>query len=217
MLAPADRPDNRLDQQLGFLLEAEKLKSVYRATPLADGSRPENSAEHSWSLALYALVLAEQAKPGVDINRAIRMLLLHDIVEIDVGDVPIHSQGGTAHDSLATQAAEAAAADRLFGLLPAGQAEDLRAIWHEFEANETATAQYAKSLDRVQPVLLNHLGGGGSWIDYDVTVAQLDERVGTKIARGLPGVWDRVRARVLPWFQTRGRAAAQPPEKPLRT
>ncbi len=205
--------DDRLDRQLGFLIEAEKLKSVYRATPLADGSRPENSAEHSWTLALYALVLADQAKPGVDVNRAIRMLLLHDLVEIDVGDVPIHSQGGTAHDSAATQAAEAAAAKRLFGLLPKDIGDDLRAAWQEFEANETATAQYAKSLDRVQPVLLNHAGGGGSWIDYDVTLPQLDDRIGTKVARGLPAVWDRVRARVLPWFQARATAQDAAPER----
>lgn len=204
---------DRLDRQLGFLVEVEKLKSVYRATPLADLSRPENSAEHSWTLALYALVLSDQAVPGVDVNRAIRMLLLHDIVEIDVGDVPIHSQNGTAHDSVATQAAEAAAADRIFSLLPKDLARDLRATWAEFEANETPTAQYAKSLDRVQPVLLNHAGGGGSWIDYDVTLAQLDERVGAKVARGLPGVWARVRTAVLPWFQAHGRASAQHAEK----
>lgn len=192
---------DRLDRQLGFLLEAEKLKSVYRATPVIDNSRPENSAEHSWSLALYALVLADQAQPDVDVNRAIRMLLLHDLVEIDVGDVPIHSGNGAAHDAPAVQAAEAAAADRLFGLLPADQGADLRAIWQEFEANETPTARYAKSLDRVQPVLLNHAGGGGSWLDYDVSLSQLDERVGAKVRRGLPGVWDVVRARVAPWFE----------------
>lgn len=195
----------RLDRQLGFLMEAEKLKSVYRATPLLDHSRPDNSAEHSWSLALYALVLADQAQPGVDVNRAIRMLLLHDLVEIDVGDVPIHSGNGAAHDAPAIQAAEEAAAKRLFGLLPADQGTELRAIWAEFEANETPTARYAKSLDRVQPVLLNHAGGGGSWIEYDVTLPQLDERVGAKVARGLPGLWDRVRARVLPWFESRNR------------
>ncbi|MFT3687467.1 HD domain-containing protein [Paenirhodobacter sp.] len=197
---------DRLDRQLDFLLEAEKLKSVYRATPLIDNARPENSAEHSWSLALYALVLADQAQPGVDANRAIRMLLLHDLVEIDVGDVPIHSGNGAAHDAPAVQAAEAAAAERLFGLLPADQGAELRAVWQEFEANETPTARYAKSLDRVQPVLLNHAGGGGSWIDYDVTLSQLDERIGTKVARGLPGIWEKVRARVLPWFEGRDRA-----------
>ena len=195
---------DRLDRQIGFLLEADRLKTVLRAQPIADGSRRENSGEHSWHLALFALVLADQAEPGVDIDRVIRMLLIHDLVEIDVGDVPIHSGNGAAHDAPAIQAAEAAAAARLFGLLPADQGAGLRALWEEFEANETPTARYAKSLDRVQPVLLNHAGGGGSWIEYDVTLPQLDDRIGTKIARGLPGVWERVRAIVAPWFAHRG-------------
>ncbi len=98
---------DRLAAQFAFLNEADRLKSVLRATTLVDGSRPENSGEHSWHLALYALVLADQAGPGVDIDRVIRMLLLHDLVEIDVGDVPIHSANGTAHGSAETQAAEA--------------------------------------------------------------------------------------------------------------
>ena len=96
---------NRLDAQFAFLNEADKLKQVLRATPLCDGSRPENSGEHSWHLTLYALVLADQAGPGVAIDRVIRMLILHDLVEIDVGDVPIHSADGKAHGSAATQAA----------------------------------------------------------------------------------------------------------------
>lgn len=196
---------DRIDAQIAFLLEAEKLKTVYRATPLIDLSRPENSAEHSWTLALYALVLADQAGPGVDAGRAIKMLLLHDLVEIDVGDVPIHSGGGAAHDSSAVQRAEAAAADRIFGILPSDLGDDLKSTWQEFEANETATARFARALDRVQPVLLNHAGGGGSWLDYDVTLGQLDERVGSKVALGLPGLWQRVRARVLPWFERHGR------------
>ena len=195
----------RLEQQFAFLLEAEKLKSVTRATPIHDGSRPENSGEHSWSLALYALVLADQAGPGVDISRAIRMLLLHDLVEIDVGDVPIHAQGGAAHDAPALLAAEAAAAERIFGLLPEDQGTELLALWQEFEANETPTAVFAKSLDRTQPVLLNLRAGGGSWDEFNVTLPQLEARVGSKIARGLPVVWQAVRARILPWFEARNR------------
>ena len=97
---------DRLDAQFAFLNEADRLKSVLRATTLVDGSRPENSGEHSWHLALYALILADQAGPEVKIDRVIRMLLIHDLVEIDVGDVPIHSQNGQAHASAATQAAE---------------------------------------------------------------------------------------------------------------
>ena len=143
----------RLDAQFAFLNEADRLKSVLRATTLVDGSRRENSGEHSWHLALYAMVLADQAASGVDINRVIRMLVLHDLVEIDVGDVPIHSADGQAHGSAATQAAEARAADRIFGLLPSDLAADLHALWAEFEAGLTPDALFAKALDRVQPVM----------------------------------------------------------------
>ena len=156
-------------------------------------------------IALYALVLADQAAPGVDVTRAVKMLLIHDLVEIDVGDVPIHSGNGQAHDSAAVQAAEAAAAKRIFGLLPEDLGDDLHVLWQEFEAAETPTAIFAKSLDRVQPVLLNLQSGGGSWLEYDVTWPQLETRVGAKIARGLPGVWDWVQARIRPWFSARGR------------
>ena len=193
-------PDDRLAAQFAFLNEADRLKSVLRATTLCDGSRPENSGEHSWHLALYALTLADQAAPGVDINRVIRMLLLHDLVEIDVGDVPIHSQNGTAHASDATQQSESRAADRIFGLLPPDLARDFRALWDEFEAAETPDARFAKSLDRVQPVMANLKSGGGTWVTYNVTLDQLDARVGSKIARGAPRLWDWVRAQTLRFF-----------------
>lgn len=193
-------PDDRLAAQFAFLNEADRLKSVLRATTLCDGSRPENSGEHSWHLALYALTLADQAEPGVDITRVIQMLLLHDLVEIDVGDVPIHSANGTAHASSETQAAEQAAADRIFGLLPPDLATRFRALWDEFEAAETPDARFAKSLDRVQPVMANLQSGGGTWITYNVTLDQLDARVGAKIARGAPRLWDWVRAKVGPFF-----------------
>ncbi|MFN5998568.1 MAG: HD domain-containing protein [Paracoccaceae bacterium] len=191
---------DRLEAQFAFLNEADRLKSVLRATTLVDGSRVENSGEHSWHLALYALVLADQAGPGVDINRVIRMLLIHDLVEIDVGDVPIHSQNGTAHASVETQAAEAKAADRIFGILPSGLATDLRALWEEFEAAETPDARFAKSLDRVQPVMANLMSGGGTWATYNVTFDQLEARVGSKIAKGAPRLWDWVREKSRPWF-----------------
>jgi putative hydrolases of HD superfamily len=190
----------RLEAQFAFLNEADRLKHVMRATTLVDGSRPENSGEHSWHLALYALVLADQAGPDVDINRVIRMLLIHDLVEIDVGDVPIHSANGQAHASVETQAAEAKAADRIFGLLPNDLSADLRSLWEEFEAAETPDALFAKSLDRVQPVMANLMSGGGTWTTYNVTYEQLEARVGSKIAKGAPGLWDWVRAKARPWF-----------------
>ncbi|KAF0114207.1 MAG: Metal dependent phosphohydrolase [Rhodobacteraceae bacterium] len=190
----------RLESQFAFLNEADRLKSVLRATTLVDGSRSENSGEHSWHLALYALVLADQAGPGVSIDRVIRMLLLHDLVEIDVGDVPIHSQNGLAHASLETQTAEAKAADRIFGILPNDLRDDLRALWEEFEAAETPDARFAKSLDRVQPVMANLMSGGGTWTTYNVTYDQLESRVGVKIAKGAPALWDWVKEKARPWF-----------------
>lgn len=190
----------RLDAQFAFLNEADKLKHVLRATTLTDGSRRENSGEHSWHLALYAMVLADQAGPDVSIDRVIRMLILHDLVEIDVGDVPIHSANGTAHGSAETAAAEAKAADRIFGILPNDLSSNLRALWEEFEAAETPDAIFAKSLDRVQPVMHNIASGGGTWIEYNVTADQLEQRVGAKVARGAPALWAYVRDRTRAFF-----------------
>jgi putative hydrolases of HD superfamily len=190
----------RLEAQFAFLNEADRLKSVLRATTLVDGSRPENSGEHSWHLALYALTLADQAAPGVDVNRVIRMLILHDLVEIDVGDVPIHSANGQAHASADTQAAEQKAADRIFGLLPPDLAQSFRALWDEFEAAESPDAVFAKSLDRVQPVMANLMSGGGTWKSYNVSAEQLETRVGVKIARGAPALWAWVKQKTDAYF-----------------
>ncbi|MGO4854885.1 HD domain-containing protein [Phaeovulum sp. W22_SRMD_FR3] len=196
---PNDAAQSRLDQQFAFLMEADRLKQVLRATTLADGSRRENSGEHSWHLTLYALVLADQAGPGVDISRVVKMLILHDLVEIDAGDTPIHG----AHDAALQAAKEAAAADRIFGLLPKDLEAELRAIWEEFEAAETPDAVFAKSLDRVQPVLHNIASGGGTWIEYNVTAAQLESRVGAKVARGAPRLWPYVQAKTAAFFKGR--------------
>lgn len=193
----------RLDAQFAFLNEADRLKSVLRATTLVDGSRAENSGEHSWHLALYAMVLADQAAADVDITRVIKMLILHDLVEIDVGDVPIHSANGQAHGSSETQAAEQRAAERIFGLLPPDLAAQFRALWDEFEAAQTTDAIFAKSLDRVQPVMANLMSGGGTWNTYQVTERQLHDRVGVKIARGAPSLWDWISAKTHHWFTAR--------------
>ena len=182
-----------LTQHFAFLTEADRLKSVTRANVLMDLSRAENSAEHSWHVALYALVMGAS-------DRAIAMILLHDLVEIDVGDVPIHSANGQAHASAQTQAAEQRAADRIFGLLPEAQARAFRALWDEFEAAETPDARFAKSLDRVQPVMANLQSGGGTWISYNVTWDQLEARVGAKVARGAPALWDWVRDKARAFF-----------------
>lgn len=192
--------DGALGQRLAFLAEADKLKTVLRASRLIDGSRRENSAEHSWHVALCALVLAPLAGPGVDAGRVIRMLLIHDLVEIDVGDVPLHSAGGTAHGAPAVKAAEAAAARRIFGLLPAAQRAELLALWEEFEAGATPDARFARGLDRFQPALLNLEGGGRGWRDYGLTLQVLEARYRPAIAGASPALWDWLRARLLPVF-----------------
>lgn len=186
----------RLDAQIGFLREADKLKSVLRASRLIDGSRRENSAEHSWHIMLYALVLADQAGPEVQIGRVLQMLLLHDLVEIDAGDNPIHG----AVDHAAKAAAEAAAADRLFGLLPGDQAAAFRALWDEFEDGQTADARFARAVDRVQTPVANLVSNGGTWVDYNVTMAQMEDRVGVPIARGAPGLWAWLKPQLQAFF-----------------
>lgn len=183
-------PDDELGARLRFLAEADRLKSVCRATTLIDASRPENSAEHSWHLALYALALSDHAGPGVDLGRVIRMLLLHDLVEIDVGDVPLHSAAGQAHGSAKIQQAEASAARRIFGLLPAPQADQFLALWQEFEDARSPDAVFAKALDRVQPVVQNLHSGGTSWREYSVSYSDVQSRVGERVRQGAPALWD---------------------------
>ncbi|NRB18630.1 MAG: HD domain-containing protein [Rhodobacteraceae bacterium] len=194
-----------LTNRLPFLNESDGLKHVLRATFIGNGARHENSAEHSWHIMLYAWVLAEHSSVEIEIDRVLQMLLLHDIVEIDAGDAPIHGD----IDQRAQAAKEEAAATRLFGLLPEGQKTAFCDLWHEFEAAESKDAVFAKSIDRVQPVLLNLLNGGGSWVEYNVSLEQIDARVGQKVLRGAPAVWHHVRARIKPWFDARSPGQTQ--------
>ncbi len=187
---------DRLTAQFAFLNEADRLKSVLRGTTLNDASRRENSAEHSWHIMLYALTMAEHAVRPVRIDRVLRMLLLHDLVEIDAGDNPIHGD----HDPVEMARIEAAAADRLFGLLPADQGAAYRALWDEFEAAESDDAIFAKSIDRVQPVMSNLESGGGTWSEYGVTPQMLEARVGSKVRRGAPALWAHMKDRIDAWF-----------------
>jgi len=175
----------RLDKQLAFLKEIDQLKSVIRQSPLLDRSRKENSAEHSWHLAMYALILSEHAGETVNATRVIKMLLLHDVVEIDVGDFPIH--GGTSSQLQAEQ--ESKAAVRLFGLLPQPQGSELLGLWQEFEFAQTADAKFAKALDRFQPLLVNLATGGGTWTENDVSLDQVLSRYGRVIEAGAPDLW----------------------------
>lgn len=175
-----------LEKQLQFLREIDRLKTVVRQSPLLDRSRKENSAEHSWHLALYALVLSEYASGPVDTQRVMRMLLLHDVVEIDVGDFPIH--GGSSAAWQAEQ--EDKAAQRLFGLLPSPQGDEFLALWREFEQAESEDARFAKALDRFQPLLINVFTGGGTWTESGVSREQVLARYGPVIQRGAPKLWE---------------------------
>jgi putative hydrolases of HD superfamily len=179
-------PD-RLTQQLAFILEADKLKSIERRTPLVDNSRQENSAEHSWHLALAALTLAEYAPAGTDVAHAIRLAIVHDLVEIDAGDTfaydPAHAETKSER--------ELAAAERIFGLLPADQRAEFHAWWDEFEARQTPASRFANVLDRLQPLLLNMHSGGGSWATHRVARTQVLRRM-NPIQLWLPAAWPYV-------------------------
>ena len=149
----------RLGAQLAFLAEADRLKTVLRASPLAAADRRENDAEHSWHLALMVALLAEYADEPIDVGHTMKLVVIHDLIEIYAGDSPVFDAAlrATQHER------EQAAADRLFALLPADQARELRALWDEFEAGETPEARFGKAMDRLEPMLLNWLNGGGTW------------------------------------------------------
>ena len=166
----------RLDRQMRFVAEIGRLKGVLRQTMLAGSglNRPENSAEHSWHLAMMAVVLSEHAPPGVDLGKVIAMVLLHDLVEIDAGDLFLYAD----EDQQARQEiAERAAADRIFALLPADQGASLRQLWDEFNERRTTEAKFARALDRLQPMLENLTAGGGTWQRHGVTADQVLAKV----------------------------------------
>lgn len=165
--------EDRLQDQLRFIVEVDKLKSVSRRTWLIDGSRRENSAEHSWHLGLMAVLLAEYAPSGTDIARTMKLVLAHDLVEIDAGDTFAYDVAGNA-DRLER---ERAAADRIFRLLPADQAGEVRALWDEFEAGATPEARFALALDRLQPLLQNVAANGGAWRSHGVSHERVLERM----------------------------------------
>ncbi len=189
-------PLEPLASQLRFVMEADQLKSVLRGTTLCDGSRRENSGEHSWHIMLWAMTLHEHSHAPAQLDVVLMMLLLHDIVEIDAGDNPLHGD----FDAAAVELEEQAAADRLFGMLPPVQRDTFRATWDEFEAASSVDAVFAKSLDRAQPLICNLESGGGSWRDYNVTRDQLDARVGHKVKRGAPALWAALVPDLDAWF-----------------
>ena len=164
----------RLDQQMRFVGEAALLKGVLRQTMLTSPVRRENSAEHSWHLAVMALALGDYAPPGTDLARVTAMVLVHDLVEVDAGDLFVYA---SAADQARQEEAERAAADRIFGLLPSDQAASARALWDEFEARQTAEARFARALDRLQPMLANVQAGGGTWREHGITADQVLAKV----------------------------------------
>ncbi len=175
----------RLQQQIAFLVEIDRLKGVLRRTRLLDGSRYENSAEHSWYFAMAALVLTEYAHEPIDLFRVVKMALVHDIVEVDAGDTFVFDEQArrTQH------AREVRAAERIFGLLPPEQAHELRALWEEFVARQTPEARFAAALDSLVSILANAHTDGGSWRENGIPlerVLQFDQR----IAQGAPVLWE---------------------------
>jgi putative hydrolase of HD superfamily len=175
----------RLAQQLAFIIEVDKLKQVFRRTLLTDRTRLENDAEHSWHIALMAVLLSEYANEDVDLIRVVKMLLIHDIVEIDAGDTFCYDEAGHV-DKLER---EQAAADRLFNLLPDDQATELRELWDEFEERQSAEARFAAALDRLQPLLHNFHTDGEAWQKHGVRSSQVLER-NRHMAEGAEKLWD---------------------------
>lgn len=189
---------SRLDQQLSFILEIDKLKTVIRQTLLLDLSRRENSAEHSWHLAVMAMLMAEYTVEPVDVLHTMKMVLVHDIVEVDAGDTFAYDTAGYVDKDKREQKA----AERIFGLLPQEQGGELRALWEEFEARQTAESKYANALDRLQPLLHNSRTEGGTWRIYKVTKDKVLKRM-EPVKIGMPEVYPMV-ARIIEEACTQG-------------
>lgn len=175
---------NRLEQQMNFILEIDKLKNIKRQTYISDGSRKENDTEHSWHLAMMCLLLAEHSNQSIDLSKTISMVLIHDIVELDAGDTYAYDDQGNE----SKREREVEAAERIFNILPFDQAEYLRALWEEFEEGESAEAKFALALDKVQPVTLNAASGGKAWREHDVYEGQVYKR-NSSTAEGSLELW----------------------------
>ncbi len=180
----------RFKKQIEFILEADKLKHVRRKTILLDHRRRENSAEHSWHIALMVLIMSEYSKEtDIDFFHVMKMLLIHDLVEIDAGDTYCYDDNGRKDQ----HRREEIAAQRVFGLLPADQAAALRALWDEFEKRETPESRFANALDRVQPMLNNYFTAGETWQANDIKSGQVHRRM-RPVKDGAPVLWDYVSA-----------------------
>lgn len=177
----------RFKQQVEFLIEIDKLKHVFRKTKLLNGSRYENDAEHAWHLSLMAMVLSEHANEKIDVAKVIKMVLIHDIVEIDAGDIIVYDQ----QNRTLAQEKESAAAERIFGMLPDDQKEKFISLWREFEARETPEAKFAAAIDRFEPILQNHLTDYHAWRAYGVSSDMLHDN-NRHIKEGSEAIWDAV-------------------------
>ncbi|RXF70146.1 HD domain-containing protein [Arcticibacter tournemirensis] len=179
----------QLQKQIVFIHEIDKIKYIQRKTRLFNSDRAENDAEHSWHLALMAIVLSEHSDQKIDLLKVVKMLLIHDLVEIDAGDVFLYD---TVANHTNTEA-ELAAARRIFGLLPAAQADDLIAVWEEFEAGETAESKFARAMDRMEPLLQNRSNSGGTWQEFNVKYDKVLEKKSV-IREGSQHLWNYAKA-----------------------
>ena len=163
---------SRLDRQFEFIKEIDKEKFIGRQTYLSDATRKENDAEHAWHTTIMTILLSEYANDEIDVLKTVTMLLIHDLVEIDAGDTYAYDEEAKK----SKEARERDAADRIYGLLPKEQQQKLRALWEEFEANETPEARFAHAMDNIQPIMLNHATDGKAWVEHDVKVSQVLKR-----------------------------------------
>lgn len=184
------RHDNgRLKRQVDFLVALDRLKQVRRRNLVMDGSRRENSAEHSWHTAMMTMILADHAPEGTDVCRATRMMLVHDVIEIEAGDTFCYDEAGKQ----GVKEREREAADRIFGLLPQDVAGELRGLWDEFEARETPEALFANAMDRFQVLFQNLHSQGGTWAEYGIGRSQVEKRM-APVRDAAPGLWPTVQA-----------------------
>ncbi len=185
---PAALLPERLARQIGFLMEIDKVKTVLRRNRvISEPARRENDAEHMYHFAIMAVVLAEYANEPVDLLRVLRMILIHDLVEIDAGDTFVYDLAAQA----GKREREERAAERIFGLLPDDQRDEVRAAWEEFESEETPEARFAASIDRLQPLLCNYHTQGGAWKEHGISRDRVFAR-NSKIARGSEELWTHV-------------------------
>lgn len=185
----AEALDPEMAKRINFIMEIDKLKGVLRRSLIVDGSRYENTAEHSWHLAMAVLILAPHAGNDIDVIRAVEILLVHDIVEIDAGDTYIYDEVARRDK----ERLEREAADRIFNLLPEDQAVYVAELWEEYEARETATAKFAYAIDRLQPLLLNSGSGGVAWQEHGIRHSQAFT-VNSPIGEGSPALWELAKA-----------------------